>query len=167
MLSNGQLAFGVMFVVVATMMSSTLVDDILYRGQTVANVKPEVIGFVLISVAVIVAPLFMFFGQLMRAKRLGMREYGVLGSRLAQAFHAKWVSGVSVQQSGGLMDTADSSAMADYNAAYETVSRMRLVPIKLRSTIALALALVAPFLPLTLTEISITEILKRIAQSLV
>jgi hypothetical protein len=167
MLYTGQLAFGVMSVAVATMMSSTLGDDILYKGQTLASVIPQVIGFVLISVAVIVAPLFMFLGQLMRAKRLGLREYGVLGSRLAQAFHAKWVSGISAQQSGGLMDTADASAMADYNAAYETVSHMRLVPIKLRSTIVLALALVAPFLPLTLTEISITEILKRIAQSLV
>ena len=90
-----------------------------------------------------------------------------MGYQLSKAFHAKWISSVSLEQKGELMHTADPSAIADFSAVYDNVSSMRLVALNPRSTILLAAILLAPFLPLALTEFSFAEALKRIDEMLV
>jgi hypothetical protein len=127
----------------------------------------EIVGFVLTCIATIVAPLFLFSGQLLRAKQDGLKQYGPLGYQLSKTFHAKWIRGVSREEKGDLMNTGDASAIADYGAAYNTVSSIRLVPLNPRGTILLGATLLAPFLPLTLTKFSLTEALKRLVQMLV
>jgi hypothetical protein len=166
-LSSYQLAFGVVFVALATMLYSTLANEILLTATTLAELRMEVVGFVVICIAVIVAPLFLFVGQLVGAKQRGLHQYGFLGYQLSKAFHTKWIRRVSGEEEGELLNTADASAVADYNAAYDTVRSMRLVPLNMRGTIVLAATLFAPFLPLALTEFSFTELLKRLFQTLV
>jgi hypothetical protein len=56
--------------------------------------------------------------------------------------------------------------MADYSVVYDIVSGMRFIPLNLRSMLTLAGAILVPFLPLTLTERSITDILQMIGSSL-
>jgi hypothetical protein len=165
--SSYQLAFGVVFVAIAVMISSALADQILFQGRTLIEFRMEIVVFVLACIVTIVAPLFFFLGQLLRAKQHGLEQYGPLGYQLSKTFHAKWIRGVSRKQKGELMNTGDASAMADYSAAYGTVSSMRLVPLNPRGTILLAATLLAPFLPLTLTKFSLAEALKRLAQMLV
>jgi hypothetical protein len=114
-----------------------------------------------------VGPLFFFLGTLNKSKQRGLQQYEPLGYQLSKTFHAKWIRGVSLEQKGELMDTADPSAIADFSAAYDNVSSMRLVALNQRSTILLAAILLAPFLPLALTEFSFTEALKRIGEMLV
>lgn len=63
-------------------------------------------------------------------------------------------------------DSAQPSALADYSAVYETVKNMRMVPIKPRGVVMLAIVILIPFLPLVLTEFSISEFLGRIAGTL-
>lgn len=166
-LSTGQNAFVVLFVAIAAVLSSELANDILFEGCTLTELRMEIIGFVILCVAVIVGPLFFFLGTLKKAKQRGLQQYEPLGYQLSKTFHAKWIRGVSLEQKGELMDTADPSAIADFSAAYDNVSSMRLVALNQRSTILLAAILLAPFLPLALTEFSFTEALKRIGEMLV
>ena len=166
-LSSYQLAFGVVFLAIAAVLSSALANDILFEGRTLTELRMEIIVFVILCVAVIVGPLFFFLGTLNKAKQRGIQEYGALGYQLSKAFHAKWISSVSLEQKGELMHTADPSAIADFSAVYDNVSSMRLVALNPRSTILLAAILLAPFLPLALTEFSFTEALKRIGEMLV
>jgi hypothetical protein len=162
-LGSAQHAFGIVFVAVGAMMSSALAHDILLEGRKLIDVQPEVIIFVVLSVALIVAPLFLFSGQLFRAKGRALRSYGILQYGLSQDFSRNWI----VDQGRDLVNSVQPSAMADYNVVYETVKGMRIVPIRPKGTIILALVLVAPFLPLVLTQISMREALQRLVQTLV
>jgi hypothetical protein len=64
------------------------------------------------------------------------------------------------------MNSIHPSSMADYSVVYDTASNMRFIPLDLKSILALAGAILAPFLALTLTEQSITDILQMIGSSL-
>jgi len=107
--SSYQLSFGVVFVAIAVIISSVLADEILLHGRTLIEFRMEIVGFVLACIATIVAPLFLFSGQLLRAKQDGLKQYGPLGYQLSKTFHAKWIRGVSGEQKGDLMDTGDAS----------------------------------------------------------
>ena len=163
MLGSAQNAFGILFVAVGAMMSSALAHDILLEGRKWIDVQPEVVIFVAASAAVILAPLFLFSGQLFRAKGRALRDYGVLQYELSEHFHKNWI----VNRGKDLVISEQPSAMADYNAVYETVRKMRIVPIKPKGVIILALVLVVPFLPLVLTQISMREALERLVHTLV
>ena len=162
-LGSAQTVFGILFVAVGAMMSSVLAHDILLEGRTWSHVQAEVVIFVAASVVVILAPLFLFSGQLFRAKGRALRDYGVLQYELSEHFYRNWIA----HQGKDLVDSAQPSAMADYNAVYETVRRMRVVPIKPKGAIILAVVLAVPFLPLVLTQFSMREALERLVHTLV
>lgn len=66
-----------------------------------------------------------------------------------------------------LLTSVDPSALADYNAVYDTINEMQIIPIDRKQYVLQAIVLALPFLPLVFLEISITELLKRILDSLI
>ena len=118
-------------------------------------------------VAIIYAPLLFFSKQLFRARRLGLKQYGSLGYMLSESFHDKWVKQNDEAIGKGLLGSTDASATADYSATYDNVRSMRLIPATLRGVLVVAGILLAPFLPLVLTEFSVQNLLVRLAEALV
>jgi hypothetical protein len=57
--------------------------------------------------------------------------------------------------------------MADYTATYDNVRAMRPIPATLRGVLTVAGILLVPFLPLTLTEFSLQDLLNRLIDALV
>ncbi len=162
-----QQTFSIVFVAFATVMSSTIAHNILFEGDTFRDSRPEIILFIVICVALIYAPLLFFSNQMYTARRLGLSQYGALGYRLSDAFFARWITGAGSDVGAKLKDSTDSSTMADYGATFDTVRSMRFMPVTLRGALSIAAALALPFLPLYLTEFSITELLQRLADTLV
>ena len=62
-----------------------------------------------------------------------------------------------------LLDTADPSAMADFDADYDTVRGMKVLPLGLRPLAVLAVILFVPFSALALTQVSLTQLLRALA----
>ena len=167
LLNGAQFSFGVIFTALAAMMSSSLASDILYAGRTLSDVQLEIIAFILICFAIIAGPLCTFSNQLINAKRRELRQYSELGFQLADAFHTRWIDNAKGKQRGKIISAVDPSAMCDYGDVYETISTMKLIPLTKQKTILLFLFLLAPFLPLIFTQISLKEALQRLAQTLV
>ena len=117
--------------------------------------------------AIIYVPLFFFSRQLFVARRSGLEAYGSLGYKLSEAFHNKWAMQNEEAIGKDLLGSTDPSAMADYSATYDNVRSMRLIPATLRGVLVVAGILLAPFLPLVLTEFSVQNLLVRLAEALV
>jgi hypothetical protein len=165
MLSRGQSSFGIVFAAFGVMMSSTIALEIIHEGRALTDIKWEVLAFVLICFVIITGPLCTFFSQLLNAKRRGLRKYGNLGYQLSEAFDKKWIKDPNKEKGGGLITAVDPSALADYTAVFETVSSMRLIPLNRHNVVALLLTLLAPFVPLILTQFSLKEALQRLGQT--
>jgi hypothetical protein len=66
-----------------------------------------------------------------------------------------------------LKEAIDPSAMADYGATFDIVRSMCAIPVSLRSIFTVAVILSIPFMPLSLTEFSVADLLQRMADALV
>lgn len=154
--------FSILFLIMATLVSSELAGNILYEGDALVGVKQIVVVFTAISLVVLFIPLAFFTGTLIQVKHKALVTYGALQNQLSGDFHKHWIK----DEAKGIVDSMQPSAMADYSAVYEIVSNMRIVPITLKAIIAVAALIVLPFLPLALTETSFWEVLQMIGDSL-
>ena len=162
LLGAGQSLFCILFFIMATLLSSDLAGNLLYEGDELIMVKQVVIVFIIISLALILMPLMSFVKKLFSLKKEALAEYGALQHRTSRDFHDHWIK----NKSDDLVDSVQPSAMADYSAVYEVISNMRIVPLDSKTIIVMAVVLLIPFLPLTLTQSSFWDVLKMIGGSL-
>jgi hypothetical protein len=162
MIGAGQSLFGIVFLIMASLVSSELASNILYEGDSLVDAKMVVLVFILFSIVIIAIPLFFFTQKLFTLKRKALAEYGTLQHQISRDFHKHWIN----DEGKKLVDSMQPSAMADYSAVYEVVSTMRIVPLTPKAVLLLAGLLFLPFLPLALTERSIWDVLQMIGGSL-
>ena len=160
-IGTGQSLFAIVFLIIATLLSSDLASNILYEGEQLVDAKLVILVYLAISIVLIAVPLLFFSTRLFNLKRRALAEYGQLQLQISRDFHHHWIDNKGEE----LVDSMQPSAIADYSAVYETVGNMRVVPLNPRTVIILAGILLAPFLPLALTEQSIWDVLKMIGDS--
>lgn len=112
-------------------------------------------------VFVILGPLLVFAPRLAAAKRAGLRDYGAMANRYVREFDEKWIRG-GVPPKEPFLGTPDIQSLGDLANAYEIVCSMRMAPFNHRSVLQLAMTTLAPLLPLTLTMLSLDQLLEQI-----
>ena len=143
------------------LLAGFIADRIFFGGAQLQQFVLEIAGAACFLVLLVLAPLMPLSGQLLRAKRSGQNQFGILAQRYAREFDAKWLRG-SEAPDEPLVGSADIQSLADLGNSYEVIRDMRYVPFSKDTAIQLAIATVAPILPLTLTMISLEELLKRL-----
>ncbi len=166
-LKNGESAFILIAIAFGALLSVGLAEDILYTDMTLIQSLPDIIGFIVIAIVLMTLPMFFFTKQLAMTRRWGRVVYGDLGHRLSNAFDKKWGDTSDLSNGDELLKTADSSVVCDYADIYNVVDDMRFIPISLKGYFLQLTVLAIPFIPLILTEYSLTDILKRVIDTLV
>jgi len=156
---RAHISFVLVGLAVNAALSGAIANELLYGGVSMAEARPEIIFFTLISVMALAAPLVVFTPGLIGAKNRGLIDYGRLAHDLTVDFDARW----QVPGDEKLLDTADPSAMADFNADYDTVQGMKVFPLGLRALAVLAVTLFIPFGALALTQVSLAQLLRAMA----
>jgi len=162
MIGTNHALFSILFLIMATLVSSELAGNLLYEGDKLVDARQIVVVFIAISMVVLFIPLLFFTNKLIHVKHKALVTYGALQNQLSGDFHKHWIK----DQANDLVDSMQPSAMADYSAVYEVVSNMRVVPINMKTIVVVAALILLPFLPLALTESSIWDILQMIGGSL-
>jgi hypothetical protein len=135
---------------------------IVIAKASLTEFKGEIAAIVVFVLCVTIAPLAVFARSLTRAKRRGVIEYGALASRYSNEFRDKWiVPGADHEEP--LVGSADVQSLADMAGSYEIVQTMRSVPITPQMIVGFAAATILPVVPLLLTLMPLSEILKKLA----
>jgi hypothetical protein len=165
-LAKGSYAFGPVLFAQGALLAGQIATRVLYGGRSLLSFKMEAFGLVAFFLLVVLGPLVMFSPQMTRAKRKGLRDYGLLASRYVEGFEHKWVrkDGAKADE---LLGTGDIQSLADLSNSYAIVREMRIVPFGLDDMIRLAVAATAPLLPLALTVFSPEELMTRLIKLLV
>ena len=121
----------------------------------------ELIAWVIGMLFFVLAPLLVFVPCLARTKRVGLAEYGGLAQRYVREFDEKWLRG-GAPAGEPLIGSGDIQSLADLGNSYEVVKQMRWVPFTSQTVLQLAATTLAPVVPLTLTMISLEELLGRV-----
>lgn len=165
-LAKGSYAFGPVLFAQGALLAGQIATRVLYGGRSLLSFKMEAFGLVAFFLLVVLGPLVMFSPQMTRAKRKGLRDYGLLANRYVEGFEHKWVRKDGAK-AGELLGTSDIQSLADLSNSYAIVREMRIVPFGLDDMIRLAVATAAPLLPLALTVFSPEELMTRLIKLLV
>lgn len=160
-------AFVFLFLVFGTMLSVSIAQEIATSDFTLVDSRFIVLGFIVTSVLLVSIPLLFFSGQLAKEKIQGREFYERLGYRLSRAFREKWGNHEDPTTGEDLLKTVDSSSLTDYNAVFDTVNGMRIIPMDLKHYLIQVGLLLLPFVPLVFIELSITDIIKLLVDSLI
>ena len=124
---------------------------------------PDIIGFPIFFTLLALAPLAFFTSALIRAGFHGSLEYGELASRYVDEFRQTWMAPRKTT-SGPLLGSADIQSLADLSNSFEVVRGIQILPVRFRSVLALVLATALPFLPLALTVVPLSELIRRVIE---
>jgi hypothetical protein len=163
-LGNIVYAFTPLLVAHGVLLAGFIADRIFFAGAKLPEFIVEIVGGIGVLVFLVLCPLMVFAGQLARARRTGLGEYGVLAQRYVREFDAKWLRG-GRDPAEPLVGSADIQSLADLDNSFEMVRTMRLVPFSKDTVFQLGVVTLAPLLPLTLTMISLEELLKRLLRA--
>ena len=159
---SGQIyAFTVLAVAHGALLAGTLANRISFLGVGLTQFKVEIALVVIFMMCVILGPLLFFAPQLAQARRKGSREYGVLAERYVREFDTKWLRG-GAPANETIMGSGDIQSLADLGNSFAVVRGMRIVPVKKEDVLRLAAATLAPIVPLTLTIMSLEDLLKTL-----
>jgi hypothetical protein len=160
-LSTISFAFAPLLLAQGTVYSGMLANRIFIMGASLPQFKVDIAGVVGIMVFVILGPLLVFAPRLAAAKRAGLRDYGAMANRYVREFDEKWIRGGAPPKEP-FLGTPDIQSLGDLANAYEIVCSMRMAPFNHRSVLQLAMTTLAPLLPLTLTMLSLDQLLEQI-----
>jgi hypothetical protein len=126
---------------------------------TIQDLRPEVLGLILMLMILVTVPLLFFWPQLNRTKRAGSGEFGRLASRYVQQFRERWKSAAA---SGEDLLGNDIQTLADLKQTYATVRQMRTFPSGKWNFLRLFAGLFLPFVPLLLMAVPLERLVERI-----
>jgi hypothetical protein len=154
-------AFSPLLLAQGAVLAGLIANRIFYAGAKLPDFKVELIGLVTVMVFALLGPLLVFSRQLEAAKRAGVRQHGVLAQRYVREYEGKWLRG-GAPPDEPLLGSADIQSLADLGNSFGMVKEMRWVPFTLTTVFQLAVTTLLPVLPLTLTMISLEELLDRL-----
>jgi hypothetical protein len=156
---ESQRFFGVLLFAISVASAGVLANDIIYDKIPLQNFAPAIGAYVVFAVIIMLGPLVVFTGKLLRTKRIGLQQYGELATEYSGAFHRKWVEH---ENSDGeqLLGTGDIQSLADLGNSYGFVDKMKPLPIDLRVLLHLIIATLLPMTPLLLTVMPLKDVLK-------
>jgi hypothetical protein len=158
-LGKSTIAFAPLLFAQGALLSGQIASRIFYNGQSLLAFKLTILGFVILLVVAVLAPLFSFTPQLARARREGFAEYGALASSYVMDFDQKWLR--SKVNDEKLLGTGDIQSLADLGNSFAVVREMRTVPFVTDDVIRLLVVTVAPLVPLLLTIMPLDQLVTQ------
>jgi hypothetical protein len=141
-------------------------NRIWHEGATLPAFQQEILGVVLMLMAIVLLPMTFFIGTLARTKRQGTREYGGVAMEYVDDFHVKWMHG-KPPAGEQLVGSADIQSLADLGNSFEVVRKMRLLPFDRHEIVTLAISVALPFAPLVLTMFRVDELIGRLVTKII
>lgn len=146
---------------VAATLVATFADEIEATGARAATFSPYLLGVVALSLLVGLAPFAVLTPSLFRAKRKGQVAYSWLARGYIEDFEEKWVKRAPTE---GALGTPDLQSLADLGNSFEVIDQMRLTVFSRQAALRLLLVAALPALPLVLSRVPATELVRRLLE---
>jgi len=154
-------AFTPLIVAHGALLAGLMANPILFAGAKLTDFKMEIIGGVAVLLLLFLGPLLAFTPRLLRAKRIGLREYGMLASRYVKEFDLKWVRGGAAEDEQ-LIGSGDIQSLADLGNSFQVIRDIQPFPFGKDAVILLVVITLIPVLPLVLTLIPLEELILKL-----
>lgn len=157
-------AFAPLLLAHGALLMGLIANPIFFGGMKLTNFMMEILGVVVFLLLIVPGPLLVFSPRLMQAKRIGLRDYGILASKYVRDFDLKWVRGAATADEP-LLGSGDIQSLADMGNSFQVVRDIGPFPFGKDMIIQLIVLTLLPVAPLILTMIPLEELIKRIVGS--
>ena len=160
-LGGSSVAFAPLLTAHGALLAGLMANPIFFAGAKLTDFKMEIIGFMVLLLLLVLGPLLVFSPRLMRAKRTGLHEYGVLASGYVREFDLKWNHGGSPADEG-LLGSGDIQSLADLGNSFQVIRDIKPFPFGRDTVIQLIVITLLPVLPLVLTLFPLEELIMKL-----
>ena len=157
--------FGIILFSLSLGTAGVLANEIVYDKVPLQHFAAAIAAYIVLSVLILIAPLAVFTGLLLRTKRTGLHQYGSLATAYTGAFQRKWIEHVNPEDEP-LLGSADIQSLADLGNSYKFIGDMKPLPIQFPTLLHLILAGLIPFTPLLLAVMPLKELLRLLLKVL-
>jgi hypothetical protein len=157
-------AFAPLALAVGTVLASRWAHDAVYHGLTLVSLRVEMVAFVVACVVVPGLPLLALAGPLKRAKKQALLDYGVLVGHHGRLVHERWIEGQSVGPAA-ILEAPELGPVADTAALYESVGRMRMLPVGLGAIAPVALTAALPLIAVLALQMPVKDLALRLLKA--
>lgn len=147
-----QRAFNMFFVALAVIAAGNLINQIIYFDESIAAVKMEIGITIGASFIFLLFPYFSFMGTLIKARNEAEIWMSNKSAALSNTYQEQFIKNNN-------KEAIDPSVMADFNATYEIMMKIKPVPFSLRDVIGLAVPIALAFVPTLLSFMTVKELL--------
>jgi hypothetical protein len=151
--------FGIILFALSIGTVGVVANNIVYDKVPLQNFTAAIAVYVIAAVLIIVAPLVIFSGTLLRTKRIGLHQYGMLATAYTGLFQKKWIEHDNPGNEP-LLGTGDLQSLADLGNSFALIEKMKPLPIDFRTLLHLVAASLLPVAPLLLAVMPLKDILK-------
>ena len=160
-LGGSSVAFAPLLTAHGVLLAGLMANPIFFAGAKLTDFKLEIVGFMVLLLLLVLGPLLVFSPRLMRAKRTGLYEYGVLASGYVSAFDLKWNRG-GPPADEGLLGSGDIQSLADLGNSFQVIRDIKPFPFGRDTVIQLIVITLLPVLPLVLTMFPLEELIMKL-----
>ena len=160
-LSRSMTALVTVFVAQTITIAGEIGGRVFQDNMAIDRFVPDIIGFPVLFVLLTIAPLAFFSSALIRAGFTGALDYGELASHYVDQFRQTWLT-TRRPPTEPLLGSADIQSLADLSNGFEVVRGMQVLPVGVKSVLLLLVATALPFLPLALSVLPLTELIRRL-----
>jgi len=160
-LSLSAYAFGPILLAHTILLAGMIGNRIWHEGVSLLSFKMEILGIVVLLMLVVLLPMTVFTPQLLRAKRIGLIEFNEMAGKYVRRFDEKWIRG-QAPEGEELVGSGDIQSLADLANSHAVARAMWPVPFQKETILRLALVLILPFLPLTLTILPLEKMIDKL-----
>jgi hypothetical protein len=159
-------AFLPVVIAAATAVGSVLRYQALHSAFSTETLAAGLVLWVVVVLLIFVGPLVFFAPTLTHLYRVGYAEYGSLAHLQAEQFHEKWVLRRQAHLEE-LLAAPEMEALINLAQSVDRLRRISLIPIDRFTLIQVTMAAAVPMLPVILTQVSLSSLLKMIFRALV
>ena len=151
-------AFLMLSFAISTSVAGGVAYRVLYIGSSFFSFIYVIAAVVILNLLLFAAPLLVFGGKLVEARRRGIIDYGGLAGAVGSQLEKKWRDYRKTVNEEAL-DVPHFSATTDLYQVVSNVYQMKPFPIDTQDLIALIVVSLLPFLPALLLEMPLDKIL--------
>jgi hypothetical protein len=153
--------FNLIFVAGSAVISGQLMAQLMKYPDSFNTIRNLGIAYIVLCLALVLFPLVFFMGKLVTTKQQGLLRLSKLGATLSDKFEREWENELPIERRISEKQV-DPSMIYDYAGIYDSLQRLRTIPVTIREIIGMALALFIPFIPILFIHFSVAELLKKI-----
>jgi hypothetical protein len=163
---EAQRFFGILLFAFSLGSTGVIANDLIYDKVPLQGFLPAIATYVVVALIIVLSPLLVFTGDLLKVKRAGLHQYGGLSTTYSGMFQRKWIQGRNPEHEA-LLGSGDIQSLADLGNSYGYVDKMRPIPLDPMTALHLVVASLLPLTPLLLTVMPLKEVLKLLMKFLV